>query len=261
MPRLKLSCLSPLGVEGPCVTISGQVMSGAGSPGQQVWTGSVPRSMSSPVSTISRQARAMPTVLRLHRHHGAQHGQHVERLAPAAGRLGLAQEGQRLADARATRGAPRSMPQATRSTVPKRLTSTGIVRSACRRHRTTFSNSTAGPLLGQQAGSGSRSSPRCGDTGAVTRTSRPALFQPGDEIAQARRRASWGCPFRVGERMRSNATLAGGVRGSAERAQESGCWPARMPCAARSANPADAFPGGATISWIAPRPSACGARC
>jgi len=35
----------------------------------------------------------------LHRHHGAQHGQHVERLAPAARRLGLAQEGQRLAHA------------------------------------------------------------------------------------------------------------------------------------------------------------------
>ena len=61
MPRLKLSCLSPFGL-GPWVTISGQVMSGAGSPGQQVWIGSLPRSMSWPVSTISWQG-ALPTVL------------------------------------------------------------------------------------------------------------------------------------------------------------------------------------------------------
>ena len=61
MPRLKLSCLSSFGL-GPCVTISGQVMSGAGSPGQQVWTGRRPRSMSVPVRTISWHG-ALPTVL------------------------------------------------------------------------------------------------------------------------------------------------------------------------------------------------------
>ena len=82
---------------GPLVTTSGQVISGAGSPGQQVWIGSSPRSISSP-----RQhhllARRRADRLRPHRHHGLQQRQHVERLAPAAGRLGLAQEGQRLAD-------------------------------------------------------------------------------------------------------------------------------------------------------------------
>ena len=39
--------------DGPLVTTSGQVISGAGSPGQQVWTGSRSRSMSAPFSTTS----------------------------------------------------------------------------------------------------------------------------------------------------------------------------------------------------------------
>ncbi len=44
---------------------------------------------------LARRARHRA---RLHRHHRAQQRQHVERLAPAAGRLGLFQESQRLAD-------------------------------------------------------------------------------------------------------------------------------------------------------------------
>ena len=111
---------------GPLVTTSGQVISGAGSPGQQVWIGSGARSMSSPVQhdLLARRA-ARPssgciaiTVL--------TQRQHVQRLAPAARRLRLLQERQRLADLAQLRCGSRSMPQATRSTVPNRLTSTGI---------------------------------------------------------------------------------------------------------------------------------------
>ena len=46
MPRLKSSSFAS---DGPFVTTSGQVISGAGSPGQQVWTGSCVRSIWSPV--------------------------------------------------------------------------------------------------------------------------------------------------------------------------------------------------------------------
>ncbi len=57
MPRLKSSRLSaPLDpAVGPRVTTSGQVIRGAGSPGQQVWMGSFDRSIWSPVSTTSWQ--------------------------------------------------------------------------------------------------------------------------------------------------------------------------------------------------------------
>ena len=65
----------------------------------------------------------------------------------------------------------RSMPQATRSTVPNRLTSTGMRRR--RRRATTFSNSTAGPPSASSRVWISVIS-RNGETGAATRTSRPA---------------------------------------------------------------------------------------
>ena len=39
----------------PAVTTSGQVISGAGSSGQHIWTGRLARSISSPVSTTSWQ--------------------------------------------------------------------------------------------------------------------------------------------------------------------------------------------------------------
>jgi hypothetical protein len=47
MPTLRLP------VRGSCVITAGSVMNGAGSPGQQRWIGSRPRSTSSPVSTTS----------------------------------------------------------------------------------------------------------------------------------------------------------------------------------------------------------------
>ncbi len=82
---------------GPCVTTSGQVISGAGSSGQQVWTGSSPRSMSPPCSTISWHGAAATVRGRI-AITVFNKRQHVERLAPAARRLGLLQKGQRLAD-------------------------------------------------------------------------------------------------------------------------------------------------------------------
>src|SRR5207253_2656341 len=50
MPRLKPSSRA---VPGPFVTTNGQVISGAGSSGQQVWIGSNDRSISAPRNTIS----------------------------------------------------------------------------------------------------------------------------------------------------------------------------------------------------------------
>jgi hypothetical protein len=90
MPRLKSSSrLLP----GPFVTTSGQVISGAGSPGQQVWIGS---SVAGQHDLLA--GRAATDGLRLHRHDGPEQRQHADRLAETAGRLGLAQEGQGLAD-------------------------------------------------------------------------------------------------------------------------------------------------------------------
>ena len=82
--------------------------------------------MSSPVSTTSWQGALRDRACGFIAITVLQQRQHVERLAPAAGRLGLAQEGERLAELRAAGPGSRSMPQATRSTVPNRLTSTGM---------------------------------------------------------------------------------------------------------------------------------------
>jgi hypothetical protein len=88
----------------PCVTTSGQVISGAGSPGQQVWIGSRPRSISSPVSTISCTGAVFTVFGRID----------MTVLQPAAGismasrqpprRLRLAQEGQQSRRLRAAGG-------------------------------------------------------------------------------------------------------------------------------------------------------------
>ncbi len=168
MPRLKLSCLSPFGL-GPCVTISGQVMSGAGSPGQQVWIGNLPRSMSSPVSTTSWQG-AVPTVRGFIAITVRSMGSMSSASRQPPGGSGWRRKASVSPTWRNWPGS-RSMPQATRSTVPKRLTSTGMserVPSA----RTTFSNSTAGPFSASRRVWISVIS-RCGETGALTRTSRP----------------------------------------------------------------------------------------
>ena len=165
MPRLKPSSRSPLG---PLVTTSGQVISGAGSPGQQVCTGSRPRSISSPRSTTSWQG-ARATVFGFIASTVRSSGTMLERLAPAARRLRLAQEGQHLADlaqlVRLAVHAPgdpldraEQVDQHRHAALPS----------------ATFSNSTAGPCSASSRVWISVIS-RCRETGALTRTSRPAL--------------------------------------------------------------------------------------
>ena len=99
-------------------------MSGAGSPGQQVWIGKFARSMSSPVSTTSWQAPRLTvfgfiasTVL-------SKGSLAIASLIPPGG-SGWRKNASASPTSRRPSGS-RSMPQATRSTVPKRLTSIGM---------------------------------------------------------------------------------------------------------------------------------------
>ena len=111
-----------------------------------------------------------------------QQRQHVQRLAPAAGRLRLLQEGQRLADLaqlmRLAVHAPGDpLDRAEQIDQHRhRVPAAGLA-------GTTFSNSTAGPPSASSRVWISVIS-RTGETGAATRTSRPAL-EPVDEVAQA----------------------------------------------------------------------------
>src|SRR5439155_411150 len=121
MPRLNPSSRD---VPGPLVTTSGQVISGAGSSGQQVWIGSSDRSISAPRSTISWQApdatvrgRIAMTVF--------SKGSISSASRQPPGGSGCFRKARVSPISRNCRGS-RSMPQATRSTVPNRLTSTGI---------------------------------------------------------------------------------------------------------------------------------------
>ncbi len=121
MPRLKPSSrLSP----GPLVTTSGQVISGAGSPGQQVWIGSAARSISSPLRTISWQGAA-PTVRGRIAITVRSSGSSSNASRQPPGGSGCFRKARVSPISRKPPGS-RSIPQATRSTVPNRLTSTGI---------------------------------------------------------------------------------------------------------------------------------------
>ena len=90
--------------DGPLVTTSGQVISGAGSPGQQVWIGSLREVDLVAASARSPGTGARLTVLGFIAMHGLGQRQQLERLAAAARRLGLAQERQQLADFAQLRG-------------------------------------------------------------------------------------------------------------------------------------------------------------
>ena len=94
MPRLKSSSRSS---DGPLVTTSRQVISGAGSPGQQVWTGSFDRSIWSPVRTISCTGAFFTVPGRMAITVLARGSMSMASFRPLAG-LGLTQEGQKLAD-------------------------------------------------------------------------------------------------------------------------------------------------------------------
>ncbi len=186
MPRLKLSSRESVG---PLVTTSGQVISGAGSPGQQVWIGSAQRSMSSPFSTISWQAGARSpssasspcTVL--------ASGSSSNASLNAARRFGLAQHGQQFADfaqapwRRCGPTPPRVTPMATRFTVPNRLTSTGMSDARAVGFDRRFRRSPrARPR--PAAGSGFRSSRARWRRARAPAPARPSVFKPGDEIPQ-----------------------------------------------------------------------------
>ena len=163
MPRLKPSTRSSLG---PLVTTSGQVISGAGSPGQQVWTGSRPRSISSPRSTTSWQG-ARATVFGFIASAARSSGTMPTASRQPPGGSGCRKNASSSPSSRSSCGS-RLMPQATRSTVPNRLASTGMLLPS------TFSNSTAGPCSASSRVWISVIS-RCRETGALTRTRRPAL--------------------------------------------------------------------------------------
>ena len=163
------------------MTTSGQVISGAGSPGQQVWIGSRPRSMSAPFSTTSWHG-APPTVFGLIDITVFTSGSSSSASRQPRGGSGWRRKASSLADLAQLARAARSMPQATRSTVPNRLTSTGIALRAPSAW-IAFSNSTAGPRFGQQPGL---------DLGHLQhgrdRLAHPheaaLAFEPRDEVAQ-----------------------------------------------------------------------------
>src|SRR5260370_737394 len=139
MPRLKASSRrSP----GPLVTTSGQVMRGAGSPGQQPWIGRAPRSMSAPVSTISWHG-ALPTLFGFIAMTVRSSGSSSSASRQPPGGSGCLRKASVSPTSRSCAGS-RSMPQATRSTLPKRMTRTGIAYRPPSR-RTTLSDSTARP--------------------------------------------------------------------------------------------------------------------
>ena len=161
MPRLNLSSRAS---DGPLVTTSGQVISGAGSPGQQVWIGSRPRSMSAPLSTTSWQG-ARPTNLGFIDSATLTSGSSSSAWPKLSGGTGCLKKA-RVSPSSCSWCGSRFMPQATRSTVPNRLVSTGIEKPS------TFSNSTAGPLSASSRVWISVIS-STGETGSRTRTRAP----------------------------------------------------------------------------------------
>ena len=155
---------------GPLVTTSGQVMSGAGSPGQQVWIGRRPRSMASPVSTASCTGPSA-TVRGFMARTVLSSGSISTASRQPLGGSGWRRKASVSPTSRSWPGS-RFMPQATRSTLPKRLTSTGMSKRLPS-SPVTFSKSTAGPCSAISRVWISVIS-RSGETGTCTRLSRPA---------------------------------------------------------------------------------------
>ena len=100
--------------------------------------------MSEPLSTISWQG-ARPTVLGFIDSATLTSGSSSSAWPKLSGGSGWRKKASVSPSSRSWCGS-RPMPQATRSTVPNRLVSTGIEEPS------TFSNSTAGTLVGEQAG-------------------------------------------------------------------------------------------------------------
>ena len=155
---------------GPLVTTSGQVIKGAGSPGQQVCTGRAARSTSAPSITTSWQG-AEPTVRGFMAITVLSRGSISKASRQPPGGSGWRRKARVSPIWRSSSGS-RSMPQATRSTVPNRLTRTGISEGWPSARRG-FSNSTAGPPSANSRVWISVISSTV-ETGSETRTSRPS---------------------------------------------------------------------------------------
>ena len=173
MPRLKSSSRSS---DGPLVTTRPQVISGAGSPGQQVWIGRDPKSIRSPVSTTSCTGAFFTVLSRMPMTVWASGSISQASFRPRGG-SGLRRKASSSPTSRSSPAVVRSRPSrvtpmATRFTVPNRLTSTGMsdgVPSAF----TGRSNSTAGPPFRSSRVWISVISSTV-ETGSDTRTSSPA---------------------------------------------------------------------------------------
>ena len=158
------------------VTTSGQVISGAGSPGQQVWIGSLERSIWSPVQTTSCTGAFFTVAGRIDITVLASGSMSKASFRPRGG-SGARRKASSSPTSRSSAAVVRSWPSrvtpmATRLTVPNRLTRHGMDERSPSA-RTTFSNSTAGPPLASSRRWISVISSTL-DTGSVTRTSSPA---------------------------------------------------------------------------------------
>ena len=163
--------------DGPFVTISGQVISGAGSPGQQVWTGSFVRSIWSPFNTTSCTGAFFTVFGRMDITVCASGSSSMASLMPRGGsgwrRKASSSPTSRSSPAVVRGSPPRVTPSATRFTVPNRLARHGIgeiVPSGM----IGFSNSTAGPPVASRRVQISVISSTV-ETGSVTRTSSPSV--------------------------------------------------------------------------------------
>jgi hypothetical protein len=144
-------------------------MSGAGSPGQQVCTGNFVRSMFAPCQTVSWHG-AEDTVFGRMVIAVLSSGSLSSASRNPSGGSGWRSAASVSPSARRSSGA-RPIPAATRSTVPNRLTSTGIA-ALVPSVDVTFSNSTAGPCSASRRVWISVISSTV-ETGCDTRTSRP----------------------------------------------------------------------------------------
>src|SRR5688572_12614425 len=153
---------------GPRVTVSPHVMSGATSPGQQVCTGSRPRSTSEPSSTISWHGAALTkrgSIASTCFNSGSLSQASFHPFG-GSGSLSIASSTPSSRNAFVGSGSSTPMPSATRFTVPNRLPSTG------RAYPLGFSNSSAGPPALSTRSQISVISSR-GSTVAATRFSSP----------------------------------------------------------------------------------------
>jgi hypothetical protein len=161
--------------DGPLVTTSGQVISGAGSPGQQPWMGSLLRSIWSPFITTCCTGAVFTVRGRMESTVPARGSRLKASFRPRGGsgwRRKARSSPTSRSSAPVVRGLPPSVtPMATRFTVPNRLARQGMsdfVPSALM----TFSNSTAGPPVASSRVQISVISSSV-ETGSVTRTSSP----------------------------------------------------------------------------------------